>query len=121
MPIYKIRRKSDGLFSTGGMCPSFNKVGKVWKQIGHFKSHLAQLKPYGNQPIGKNFASEYRNCEVVEYEMVEQGTYSVMDIVEERKTAWKIEKEERDKAHAEWRKKKLEQELIDVKKELATL
>ena len=27
--MYQIRRKSDGLYSTGGTWPSFNKVGQV--------------------------------------------------------------------------------------------
>lgn len=34
MIYYKIRRKSDGLYSTGGMTPSFTKQGKVWHTKG---------------------------------------------------------------------------------------
>lgn len=54
---YKIKRKSDGLYSTGGYYPSFTKQGKAWRQLGHLKSHLALM---GYQYIG------YRDCEIVE-------------------------------------------------------
>ena len=118
---YKIRRRFDGLFSTGGMSPSFNKIGKVWKKLGHFKSHLAQIRPYRDSGIGQNFGKEYKDCEVVEYEMVETTAYPVIDILEERKTAWKQEQEERDKRHAIWRKKNLEEELVKINKELKIL
>jgi hypothetical protein len=42
--FYKIRRKSDGHFSTGGDTPQWSKTGKVWKRISDVKSHLTNVK-----------------------------------------------------------------------------
>lgn len=44
MKIYRLQRISDGLFSTGGANPSFNKKGKIWRNIGFFKNHLNCIK-----------------------------------------------------------------------------
>ena len=38
--IYKVRRKSDGLFSQGGFSPSFTKEGKFWTTKQHLKLYL---------------------------------------------------------------------------------
>lgn len=35
---FKIRRLSDGLFSTGGRVPDWNAHGKEWKTVGALKS-----------------------------------------------------------------------------------
>lgn len=59
--IYKIRNKKSGLFSKGGLSPSFSKKGKIWNGIGPLKLHF-------NQFIGSTY---YEDCEVVEYELVE--------------------------------------------------
>jgi hypothetical protein len=40
MNVYKIRDKETGLFSTGGMDPTFTKKGKVWTGIGPLKAHI---------------------------------------------------------------------------------
>lgn len=40
--VWKIRRKSDGLFSTGGTWPSFTKKGKEWKTLSALSSHIVQ-------------------------------------------------------------------------------
>jgi len=37
---FKIRQKSDGLFSTGTSDPKFNSQGKVWWKKGGLTSHL---------------------------------------------------------------------------------
>jgi len=37
---FKIRRKSDGLFSTGGRYVSWSKHGKVWSSIGTMKASI---------------------------------------------------------------------------------
>jgi len=54
---YKIQN-SDGMFSSGGSEPKFQRVGKVWNSIGALKSHLRLVS---NQ-CGKSF---YDNCIVV--------------------------------------------------------
>lgn len=53
--MYKIRN-SEGLFSTGGVSPTFSKVGKMWANIGHVKNHL-------NTGVD---ISAYDDCELVE-------------------------------------------------------
>jgi hypothetical protein len=69
---YKIRRKSDGLFSSGGTDPDFNRQGKTWSCIGHLKNHLKQFYSYHWQTKGGDWRLEmYKDCEIVEYEIIE--------------------------------------------------
>jgi hypothetical protein len=81
--IYKIRRKSDGLFSCGGTYyPFFSKDGKIWTSIGGLKIHLANLDVYkacrikvgtsngGKKKLGFDLSKLpanhiYHNCEIV--------------------------------------------------------
>lgn len=59
---YKIRRKSDGLYSTGGANPNFTKKGKSWAGIGQLKNHLNVIREY-------SYSSKvYTDCEIVAYE-----------------------------------------------------
>jgi len=44
---YKIRRKSDGMFSSGGNYPYFDTAGKTWDRIGPVKAHLTMLTSSG--------------------------------------------------------------------------
>ena len=66
MTVYKIRRKTDQLYSSGGLYPEFNSNGKQWKRIGDLKCHLAQFKI---NSIYWNMSIEwpYDDCEIVEY------------------------------------------------------
>ncbi len=59
---YKIRRRTDGLFSTGGDNPEFIVNGKIWKQIGHIKNHL--------NLIFKEAKDLYNDCDLVTFEYV---------------------------------------------------
>jgi hypothetical protein len=76
MFVYKIRRKSDGLFSTGGMSPNWSKTGKTWNAIGHLKNHLHQfdhIYDY-NRETGQSFYRDetpniYGGCEIITYEL----------------------------------------------------
>lgn len=61
MKIFKIQR-SDGLFSTGGMYPSFK--GKIWDKRNHVTNHL-------NQFSERDKKDYYSDCKVVEYEVIE--------------------------------------------------
>jgi len=62
---YKIRRKSDGLFSSGGEFPSFDAVGKVWTRHNHLSCHLA-LVVERLEGRGKNRKPwPYEDCEIV--------------------------------------------------------
>lgn len=42
--FYKIKDRTTGLYSGGGTCPTFNKRGKAWNNLGHVKSHLIGVK-----------------------------------------------------------------------------
>lgn len=53
--VFKIRRKTDGLFSKGGCWPSFSKKGKEWASVAALNLHLSQSwkSPYnkGNTDV----------------------------------------------------------------------
>lgn len=76
MKLYKIR-DNNGMYSTGGTSPSFNKAGKTWNNIGHVKSHLRQF-------MGGNDIEMYRDCEVVCVEVSESDvdTYDMLNFFE---------------------------------------
>ena len=41
--LYMIRRRKDGLFSTGGVWPTFATNGKMWRSMGSLNGHLSQV------------------------------------------------------------------------------
>lgn len=59
---YKIRRISDGLYSTGGDTPKFTNKGKSWGSLGPLRNHLAMFKPLGYMPF------PYDGCVIDEFE-----------------------------------------------------
>lgn len=62
--IYKIRRTTDELFSTGGWHPVFAEKGKVWATRGAISGHFSNFdEPHKNKL--------YKDCEVVCYEVSE--------------------------------------------------
>lgn len=71
--FYKIRRRSDDLFSTGGRVPNWKATGKIWHSIHHLRAHLRgsgiarRTHPY----------SPYKDADVVEFEAVEVDHYPV--------------------------------------------
>ena len=97
--IYKIKRRSDGLFSKGGCDPVFDKRGKIWRHIGHLKSHL-------NQP---DFDRPYKDCEIVVLRVVETqvDTLSLEDLLAENEIRTKA----RDRA--------LQKRLLNAKRQAA--
>lgn len=40
MNVYRIKNIKTEQYSSGGCCPKWKKVGKIWKNIGHLKNHL---------------------------------------------------------------------------------
>jgi hypothetical protein len=111
--VYKIRRRSDGLFSTGGGSPSFNKNGKTWNTRGALSNHFAVIKEYGRYRDGKwQYRNPYEDCEVVVIEVVpsEMNTIPVEEWTVTAKTAaakaafakrqleWEIQRKEAEKA-----------------------
>jgi hypothetical protein len=80
---YQIRRKSDGLYSTGGQFPTFNQTGKTWKNIGHVKSHMRLGREYGqSETVRNNFYQPEDNFEIVEavFEKIEHRYIPLQEI-----------------------------------------
>ena len=94
--LFKIRRRTDGLFSKGGVEPTFSKTGKVWKRRGDVSGHLSQL----NRRTIREF---YENCEVVEFSIIEDHATEVIDVydgvAERRDTAKAIQKAATDRRY----------------------
>ena len=72
--VYKIRRISDGLFSTGSVRPRFSRAGKIWNSIGTLKRHLSNFNM-------NFFEHYYNNCEIVEY--IENAPISINAVMAE--------------------------------------
>ena len=51
---YKIRRETDGLYSSGGQHPIFTTKGKIWSKIRYLKNHLRLVKK-----------ERYDDCEII--------------------------------------------------------
>jgi len=66
---FKIRRRSDGLFSTGGMYPKFNTKGKLWRQRNFLTNHLHVVSSL----------SVYDDCDVVIVEVRVQDTSQTVE------------------------------------------
>lgn len=64
--IYKIRRRSDGMFSGGGMTPRFSDKGKVWNNKSALSNHLNLVRD-----------STYADCDVVVYRRQETEVESM--------------------------------------------
>lgn len=61
-----------GEYSIGGSCIYWSKTGKVWNGLRQLKSHLSYIIKQGNK-----HGDEYKDCEIVEYEVVEINSYPV--------------------------------------------
>ena len=99
MELYKIRRKSDGLFSTGGQNPDFTKQGKVWKKKGDINSHITMITDSYRDIHDKNkYPHPYMGCEVVLYELIETEISVESDMCDmEAKIAGRIAKKDEEK------------------------
>lgn len=68
MKIYKIKRISDGLYSTGGQWPTFTKTGKNWTGLGPLKNHLHIVESwYDSHP---NSVNVYTDCVVEVFDLL---------------------------------------------------
>lgn len=98
---YKIRRISDGLFSSGGTAPYFTKQGKSWTSEGALKNHLNQffheeritktsecgkfistktryaIKKYTQGRFDRGSVWPYDGCEVCVYVSSPSGSFDV--------------------------------------------
>ena len=79
--MYKIRRREDGLFSTGGSFPGFNHTGKIWTGVGPLKNHIRCVTFYDKQ----RDEPEYIGCEIVEFEVKEVRLIDAMEFIGEHK------------------------------------
>ena len=73
MELFRIKRLSDGLFSDGGVDPTFSKNGKYWKQESHLTNHLRQVMYYDK------ILRAYDDCVVVRYDVVEVDTMPIYE------------------------------------------
>jgi hypothetical protein len=112
--VYKILRKSDGLYSIGGSSPRFKKNGKAWSSIGGLKNHLNLV--YGDVSYrGVEPTKVYDDCVVVSYKVVldTQGcspdliidTKKRMREIYEQNLRWREERKEKEKQLEEYRRK----------------
>ena len=62
--IYKIRRKSDGKYSNGGLAPFFSDYGKTWGSERHVRIHLEMFR------CEIDAMDLYDDCEIIEYDLV---------------------------------------------------
>ena len=87
---FKIRRRSDGLFSSGGGYPRFSKKGKVWNKIGYLRRHLSMF-------AAQTLRQYYGGCEIVEFkvEISETRTQSIGNEIREIADKRRREQEKR--------------------------
>lgn len=78
---FAIRRKRDGLYSTGGAFPRFTKQGKVWERAASLKSHMTMVANDRRFYRSLRDDDPYEDIEVVVY--VESHALSVDDFKEE--------------------------------------
>ena len=67
--VYKIRRKSDKLFSNGGTKPKFDLVGRYWKTETYLRNHIYGVKE-----------GVYLDCEIVPVEIIETMMFEPISI-----------------------------------------
>ena len=79
---YKIRRP-DGMFSTGGSTPAFNKRGKFWPQLNHVVNHIIMVNQnfFRSSVVDAN-KYPYHDCEIVTYSLKE--TRSSRTVIEDK-------------------------------------
>jgi len=73
MKMYKIRDIKTGLFSSGGMYPSWSKNGKIWSTLGKMSSHLKYFDE-----------NKVLFWEAVEYDAIESGTFAVRELTKRK-------------------------------------
>ena len=125
--IYKIRRRIDGLFSTGGSTPSWSKKGKTWAGLGPLSNHLNLVVSYqenrhrhanrlvghrGHESIGLKPPEPhpYEDAEIVRYVTAEDSVEPVMNFIKVKESKKEEEKKVAILKQEEAKKKrKLEQ------------
>lgn len=107
MQIHKIKHAKTGLYSTGGNYPRWTKVGKIWKNIGHVKTHLRQ---FINDYDGKINHKDVENWIVESLEVREDviGKAGAKDFIDEmaRQKQEELRQREEDRRMREILKKR---------------
>lgn len=75
--VFKIRRKSDGLFSEGSFHPRFTAKGKVWRNKQSIQAHFGQFDP-------ERLRKSYKDCELVVCELVVTEATSMEQVSDRR-------------------------------------
>jgi hypothetical protein len=97
--VYMIRRKSDGLFSSGGYKPRFSNIGKMWTTLNTFHNHLAlfrerylpwseRKKGWDDGPYEKGvwvLPEAYKDCEVVTIRIVVDSAMPLEQYLKEKR------------------------------------
>jgi hypothetical protein len=81
--VYKIRRKSDGLYSNGGQEPIFSKRGKIWMGVGDIKNHFNVIRKCHTSK--KYLEVLYKGCEIVTFILNPMDRVDVNEFVSECK------------------------------------
>lgn len=112
--VYRIQRRTDGLFSTGGWHPVFNDKGKSWSTRGAVSSHLSNFDMEWKR-------RHYKDCEVVCYRVVEEvdHTVDVQDWKLAESTVRAKEREEELRIAAD--KKAKQREIAELERKLQSL
>lgn len=114
--VYKIYRKTDGLFSMGGSSPRFSKTGKVWKQKGHLTNHLNQV----DLRLTRGGKHIYSDCEIIPYELKEVQTgpgFTIEEYLMERNERLAQQEAERQERMANYQKEQRRQLYEQLKHE----
>lgn len=60
--VYKIRRRDDGRYSTGGYSPGWLKTGKIWHRLSDVQKHMRYVTEYARK--------QYEESDVIEFQLV---------------------------------------------------
>lgn len=117
---YKIRRTSNGLFSTGGTSPRFNTKGKVWRTMQALSAHLALSA--GESGYGGRWGGgiPFSDLEVVEFQVTTTQMSSRI-FSEVAQAYWNRKLDRRTKAEAgakRSRLRRLEEEAAQLRQEI---
>lgn len=109
---FKVVNK-EGLFSTGGMEPRFNKRGKVWTSIGALKNHLNQFR---DSHYWTPHNSEIRDWKVVEFELrpVGDAPINISAFIEESRARKSKEDRVWKESNRRYRVQQLRKELSEL-------
>ena len=104
--FYKIRRKTDNLYSAGGRWPHFTKKGKIWRGMGPLRNHLNIVDKKGS----------YDDCEVIVLRVVEieEGCMALDELMQDQKKKRAERLADLEARMKAWEKKRAEATLVRI-------